>query len=231
MFVAFTGYARIATLGEEVAEPRTTIPKAIVTTLWLSAALYLSVAAVGISGVGAAGLARAAQTEVAPLQVAAQAIGGGSLAAVVTIGAITAMLSVLLNLILGLSRMVLAMGRRGDLPRSLAFISVTGTPAIAVAIVGLMIAALLIVGDVRVTWSFSAFTVLVYYAVTNLAALRLPAEERMFSSVFAWGGLAGCLFLAFWVEWRVWAFGSLLLGIGLLWHAVAQRLINDKRIQ
>ena len=127
MFVAFTGYGRIATLGEEVHEPRVTIPKAIVTTLWMSAALYLSVGAVAVSKVGAARLAEATQTEVAPLQIAAEAIDGEMLALVVTAGGITAMLSVLLNLILGLSRMVLAMGRRGDMPTRLAFINDSGT--------------------------------------------------------------------------------------------------------
>lgn len=226
MFVAFTGYGRIATLGEEVHEPRVTIPKAIVTTLWMSAALYLSVGAVAVSTVGAARLAEATQTEVAPLQIAAQAIDGDILALVITAGAITAMLSVLLNLILGLSRMLLAMGRRRDMPATLAFISASGTPTWAVIAVGAVIAALVLVGDVKLTWSFSAFTVLVYYAITNLAALRLPAEQRMFSPLFAWGGLASCVFLAFWVDWQIWLFGLGLIGVGLLWHAVSRRLAS-----
>ncbi len=223
MFVAFTGYGRIATLGEEVHEPRVTIPKAIITTLWMSAALYLSVGAAAVSAVGAARLADAAQTEVAPLQIAAEAIDGKVLALVVTVGAVTAMLSVLLNLILGLSRMLLAMGRRRDMPPVLAFISPSGTPTPAVIAVAVVIAALVLVGDVKLTWSFSAFTVLVYYAITNLAALRLPRNERMFSPLFAWGGLVSCAFLAFWVEWKIWAFGLALIATGLVWHAVAGR--------
>lgn len=228
MFVAFTGYGRIATLGEEVHEPRVTIPRAIITTLWMSAVLYLSVGAVAISSVGAGRLQEASRTEVAPLQIAATAIDGRILTLLVTAGAITAMLSVLLNLILGLSRMLLAMGRRGDMPARLAFISASGTPTLAVIAVAVVIAALVLIGDVKLTWSFSAFTVLVYYAITNLAALRLPAEHRMFAPAFAWGGLASCVFLAFWVEWRVWAFGLLLLAAGLMWHAAA-RLIRNKR--
>lgn len=224
MFVAFTGYGRIATLGEEVHEPEVTIPRAIVTTLWMSALLYLSVGAVAVSTVGAARLAEAAQTEVAPLQIAAEAIDGEVLAMMITVGAITAMLSVLLNLILGLSRMLLAMGRRRDMPGVLAFISPSGTPTPAVIAVAVVIAALVLVGDVKLTWSFSAFTVLVYYAITNLAALRLPPEQRMFSPLFAWGGLASCLFLAFWVEWQVWLFGLCLIAAGLIWQMLAHRL-------
>src|SRR5690606_20705770 len=114
---------------------------------------------------------------------------------------VTAMLGVLLNLILGLSRVVLAMARRGDLPRALARLSVGHqTPVLAVAAVGASITVLTAFGNVKTAWSFSAFTVLIYYALTNLAAIRLPREQRLFPIAFAWLGLGGCLFLAFWVE-------------------------------
>lgn len=224
MFVAFTGYARIATLGEEVHDPRHTIPKAIIATLIVSALLYISVGAVGIAAIGAERMAGAAQTEVAPLQVAAATFAAPGALAVITAGAVTAMLSVLLNLILGLSRMLLAMGRRGDMPGRLAFISPSGSPSAAIIVVGIAIGALTLLGDVKLTWSFSAFTVLIYYAITNLAALRLPREQRMYSPLFAWGGLASCLFLAFWVEWQVWLAGLGLIALGLVWHGVAARL-------
>jgi basic amino acid/polyamine antiporter, APA family len=78
--------------------------------------------------------------------------------------------------------------------------------------------------DVKVTWSFSAFTVLIYYAITNLAALRLPKSKRLYSPVFAWSGLAACLFLAFWVERQIWLIGLGLIIVGLIWHAVAERV-------
>ncbi len=44
MFVAYTGYGRIATLGEEIRDPKRNIPIAIITTLAVSTALYVSVA-------------------------------------------------------------------------------------------------------------------------------------------------------------------------------------------
>lgn len=226
MFVAFTGYGRIATLGEEVRDPRHTIPKAIVTTLIVSALLY---AAVAIAAVGAAGAerlsARTGETA-APLEIVAREFGVlPGVAWLVALGAVTAMLGVLLNLVLGLSRILLAMGRRGDAPRVLATLNASNTtPYVAVWVVGVAIAALTLIGDVKTTWSFSAFTVLVYYAITNLAALRLPAQNRLFSPAWAWGGLASCTFLAFWVEPRVWLAGLLLIGLGLVWHAVARHL-------
>jgi len=136
----------------------------------------------------------------------------------------TAMLGVLLNLMLGLSRVLLAMGRRGDAPPLFAKVSAAGSPAPAVLLAGAAIAGFALLGDVKIARSFSAFTVLIYYAVTNLAALRLPRDKRLYSPLFAAGGLAGCLFLAFWVERSVWLTGLGLIAGGLLWHALARRL-------
>lgn len=67
---------------------------------------------------------------------------------------------------------------------------------------------------------------LIYYAITNLAALRLPKEKRLYSTLIAWAGLAACLFLAFWVDRQIWLIGLGLIGAGLLWHVVAGRLGN-----
>ena len=211
MFVAYTGYGRIATLGEEVREPHTTIPRAIIITLVVSALVYIAVAVVGVGAAGADRLARAALEEAAPL---AKVARGFPLRVhwLVAIGAMTAMLGVLLNLLLGLSRVLLAMGRRGDMPRATANVSV------AVVVTGIAIAALAATGKVKTTWTFSAFTVLVYYAVTNAAALRLGNDERLYSRWWAWVGLVACLLLAFAVGWRVWLTGTGLLAIGLAWH-------------
>jgi APA family basic amino acid/polyamine antiporter len=75
-------------------------------------------------------------------------------------------------------------------------------------------------GDVKTTWTFSAFTVLVYYAVTNLAALRLSAGERIFAPLWAFAGLAACLSLAFAVDARTWLAGLGVLAAGVAWHAL-----------
>jgi basic amino acid/polyamine antiporter, APA family len=79
---------------------------------------------------------------------------------------------------------------------------------------------------VRITWSFSAFTVLIYYAITNLAALQLSDRDRLYPRWIAWAGLVACLFLAFWVETIIWVVGIGLIIVGLLWHFVALRLSN-----
>lgn len=225
MFVAFTGYARIATLGEEVIEPRRTIPRAIMITLAVTALIYISVAAVAIGSAGAEQFANAPGARVTPLEAAARAMNAPLTAKFVAIGAVTAMLGVLLNLILGLSRVTLAMGRQGDLPPFFARLSRRGAaPPASVIAVGLMVAALAYTGNVELTWAFSAFTVLIYYAITNLAALHLPAEHRLYPRWIAICGLAACLFLAFWVPAPIWISGIGLIGIGLGWRRLARPL-------
>jgi APA family basic amino acid/polyamine antiporter len=225
MFVAYTGYGRIATMGEEAREPRQTIPKAMIVCLVLTMLLYMAVAAVGIGAVGADVLGSATgQGKAAPLEAVARSVAGSGGAFVLAIGAMTAMLGVLLNLILGLSRVLLAMGRRRDMPRVLARLNQQGTTTHwAVLVVGVAIALLVLLGNVKTTWSFSAFNVLIYYAITNLAALRLPASERLYPQWLAWLGLASCLFLAFWVESSIWQVGLGLIVAGLIWHTVRQR--------
>jgi basic amino acid/polyamine antiporter, APA family len=224
MFVAYTGYGRIATMGEEARSPRQTIPKAMIICLLLTMLLYLAVAAVGIGAVGADVLGSTAQqAKAAPLEAAVRSVAGSGGAFVLAVGAITAMLGVLLNLILGLSRVLLAMGRRNDAPRFLARLNQEQTtPYWSVIVVGIAIAFLVLLGNVKTTWSFSAFSVLIYYAITNLAALKLSPEERLYPKWVGIVGLLSCLFLAFWVESAIWQVGLGLIAAGLIWHKVRQ---------
>lgn len=227
MFVAYTGYGRIATMGEEVRDPRRIIPRAIIAVMVGSALLYTAVGFGAVGTFGAAPLGAATRGEAAPLEIVLQSLGHPAGATVVAVGAATAMLGVLLNLLLGLSRVALAMGRRGDLPPAFARLDRGGgTPVVAVAGVGVLVTGLAAVGDIRLTWSFSAFSVLVYYTITNLAALRLPRGRRLYPRAVAVLGLASCLFLAFWVEPAVWFTGLGSLGAGLLWHVWRRRALR-----
>lgn len=224
MFVAYTGYGRIATLGEEVRAPRVTIPRAIIVTMIVTMSLYLAVAVVGVAAVGVEGLSDATQ-KVAPLEVAAGRFGIPGVRQIVAAGAITAMLGVLLNLILGLSRVLLAMGRRRDMPRQVARLNAAGTtPTVAVVAVAAIIGVLVLIGNVKTTWSFSAFNVLLYYGITNLAALQIPPEARLYPKPIAVIGLVSCFFLAFWVEWQIWLVGLGLIAAGWLWRIIFRGL-------
>jgi APA family basic amino acid/polyamine antiporter len=226
MFVAYTGYGRIATMSEEVRNPRQTIPKATIVTLILTMLLYAAVAIVAVAGIDR--LSLPTSSNAAPLEIIARSFPIGGVSQLLAVGAITAMLGVLLNLILGLSRVWLAMGRRLDMPRILARLNPAGTtPYVAVVVVEITIALFVLAGDVKITWSFSAFNVLIYYAITNLAALRLSPAERLYPQWLAWVGLAACLFLAFWVERQIWLTGLALIAVGLIWRAIVRQPIEN----
>lgn len=227
MFVAYTGYGRIATLGEEVAEPRTTIPKAIILAMVFIVILYLAVSLTALQVMGTDAFGNTVDGEAAPLMMVAQALSVPVIGPVITIAAITAMLGVLLNLLLGLSRVMLSMARRKDLPEILAAVNPeTKSPAASVWMTGLIIGFLVLSGDVVFTWSFSAFTVLIYYAITNLSAFVMPKDLRLYPRWIPAMGLFGCLFLAFWIEPKILMIGLVLIGAGLIWHAFSLKIKN-----
>src|SRR6056297_1331248 len=225
MFVAYTGYGRIATLGEEVDEPKTTIPKAIILAMVVIVILYLSVSLTALNIMGAQAFGLTIEGEAAPLMKVAQALSVPYIGPIISFTAVTAMLGVLLNLILGLSRVMLSMGRRKDLPGVLAHINPkTQSPVPAVLTTGVVIGILVLSGDVVFTWSFSAFTVLIYYSITNLSALFLPEESRLYPRTIPALGLFGCIFLAFWIDPFFIALGVGMILVGLVWHTVAKYL-------
>ncbi len=225
MLVAYTGYGRIATLGEEIHEPKRNIPIAIINTLAASMVLYLAVSFVAIGSSDVKPLSEATWQQAAPLEVVARGFAYPAVGQLVAVGAVTAMLGVLLNLILGLSRVTLAMGRRGDMPSLFAGVGrASSTPHASVILVGSVIAAITLTGNVKATWSFSAFTVLIYYAITNLSAIRMTEDQQLYPKFIPWCGLLSCLFLAFWVEPHIWAIGLALIIAGLLFQRLVRAL-------
>ena len=218
LFVAFTGYGRIATLGEEAVNPRVTIPRAIIVTVFMAAAVYGLVLWTGLEYLGPALMGGAA-----PLDALAGRLGGGWLGLLVAAGAVSAMVSVLINLILGLSRMGFAMARNGDLPGRLAMLDAGSQPAAATVAIGIGAALIAAFGGFDTVWSFSAFTVLIYYAIANLAAMRLPEEDRLYPRFVPWLGLAGCLGLAFWVSPVAWVTGLAIIAAGSALRAMLRR--------
>jgi APA family basic amino acid/polyamine antiporter len=99
----------------------------------------------------------------------------------------------------------------------------TQVPTVATVVVAVLIGALVCIGDVKLTWSFSAFTVLLYYALTNLCAIRLPKNDRLYPVWTAYLGLTACLSLAFFMEWKILLTGLGLIGAGLLWQQVVAK--------
>ena len=193
LFFAFAGYARIATLGEEVRDPGRTIPSAIRSALAIALAVYVVVAVHLLSVLGP-GLA----TSTAPLADAVHATGAHWFEPVVRIGAAVAALGSLLSLILGVSRTGLAMARDGHLPSALAAVHPRfSVPHRAELAVGTLVAVLAAVADVRAAIGFSSFSVLLYYAVANASAWTLDRSIRRRATPAV--GLIGCLLLAFYL--------------------------------
>jgi len=220
LFFAYTGYARIATLGEEVREPRRTIPRAIEITIGGVLVLYLAVALVAVGAVGTDALARTT----APLEAAARSFGASWVRTLVAVGGVAAMLGVILSQLLGLSRMVFAMARRGDLPRYLEAVHPRhGVPGRAVLAVGAAAAVVAATGTLAGVAATASFTILLYYGIANLAALRMPREAKLFSDAVPAFGLAACALLAFSLSPRIILTGLALLAVGfaLRWAARA----------
>ena len=213
LFFAYTGYARIATLAEEVRDPARTIPRAIMITLGGAIILYAAVALIAVGAVGAAQMAASA----APLQVAAQAFPVSGIATVVSIGGVTAMLGVILSQLLGLSRMGFAMARRGDLPRMVGAIHpVTGVPGRAVLLVGGIAAVVAATGSLRGVAAAASFAILIYYGIANAAALRMPSEAKLVHDGVPLLGLVACITLALALPGPVILTGLTVLSVGVL---------------
>ncbi|EHR62121.1 APC family permease [Saccharomonospora cyanea] len=221
LFFAFAGYARIATLGEEVREPQRTIPRAVRTALGVVLVVYLLVTVATLAQLSAATLA--AQPD--PLAHAVETTSWAALGPVVRIGAVVAACGSLLALLLGVSRTVLAMSRDGHLPGGLAAVHPRrGIPHHAELAVGAVVAALAATADLRGVIGFSSFAVLVYYAVANASAWTLGAG-RLLPAV----GLAGCTVLAFGLPWTSVVTGTAVLALGALVYGVRTALPRRRR--
>ncbi|MGJ3189647.1 APC family permease [Paenarthrobacter sp. FR1] len=210
LFFAFAGYARIATMGEEVREPRRTIPRAISIALGITIIIYVVIAVTLLAVLGPAGMADSPT----PL---ADAVSAGSLAwaaPVVRIGAAVASLGALLALIAGLGRTSLAMAREHDLPHWLAAVHPKyKVPHHAELTLGVLICLVIAVADLRGAIGFSSFGVLLYYLVANIAAFTQPAEDRRYPKFLQVAGAAACVAL-------VATLPPLSVGLGVLMFAV-----------
>jgi basic amino acid/polyamine antiporter, APA family len=221
LFFAYTGYARLATLGEEVHEPKKTIPRAIVWALGLAAALYIGVALVAVGGVGAEALAGS----LSPLEAAARTFALPGVGLVVALGATTAMLGVLLSQLLGISRMIFAMARRGDLPQRFYHVHPRyGVPDWGILAAGAVALLVAIFGTFEQIVAGAAFTILLYYAIANLAAMRMNPEDKLFPDWIPVLGLISCLFLAAMLPLNVILAGLALALAGILWRIIFHRI-------
>lgn len=220
-FFAFAGYARTATLGEEVHDPERTIPRAIPLALGITLVVY---AAVAVSALAAAGPDALAGSD-APLVTATSAAGAAWVAPIVRAGGAIASLGVLLSLIAGVSRTAFAMAGNRELPSPLADVHPRfAVPHRAEVSVGVAVVALVLLTDLRDAIGFSSFNVLLYYGLANASAVTLPADVRRWPRSLAVAGVVGCAVLAFSLPLAAVVAGSAVVAVGVVtWFAVVRR--------
>ncbi|AYE98828.1 amino acid permease [Mycobacterium paragordonae] len=220
LFFAFAGYARIATLGEEVRDPARTIPRAILVALAVTLALY---AAVAVAVLAVLGPRRVAATAT-PLVDAVRVAGAGWLVPIVAVGAVLAALGSLLSLLLGVSRTALAMARDRHLPHQLDAVHPRfAVPHRAEIAVGVVAAALAAAVDLRGAIGFSSFAVLAYYAIANASAFTLRPGEGALPKVIPVLGALGCVVVAFALPATSVIAGTAFLAVGALVFWVRRR--------
>ena len=218
LFFAFAGYARLATLGEEVRDPSRTIPRAISAALGLVVLLYAIVAAALLAVLGADDVAAAP----APLAALVEASGWLWAQPVVRVGAAAASLGALRALVAGIGRTALAMGREGDLPRWFAAVHPRyRVPHHAEVAVAAVVVVLVLTVDLRGAIGFSSFGVLLYYLVANLSAWTQRDSHRRYPRALQVAGALGCVVLAVTLPVSAVLVGAGVLAVGIALRAVA----------
>jgi len=220
LFFAFAGYARIATLGEEVRDPQRTIPRAIPLALGITVAVYAVVAASVLLVLGPERLA----ASVTPLESAVRSVGADWAVPLVDVGAAVASLGALLALIAGIGRTTLAMAREGDLPRWLSSVHPSfRVPDHAELAVATAVTVLVLTTDLRGAIAFSSFGVLTYYAIANASAWTQSPEWRRWPRALNAIGLVGCVTLVATLPFGAVVAGLAMFAVGLAWRVVIRK--------
>lgn len=224
LFFAFAGYARIATMGEEVVDPATTIPRAI--TLALAGAVVVY-ALVGITVLDVLGASAATST--APLADVVAAVGWSPLEPLVRIAAAAASLGALLALLTGIGRTTLAMARERDIPAFFAAIDARWqVPRRAEIAIALLVIAIVLVADLRGAIGFSSFGVLTYYLIANAAAFRQEGSARRYPRALQVVGALGCLLLVNTLPVVASLVGTVVIVAGVVYRLVRMRVQRSR---
>ena len=215
IFFAYLGFGRIAALGEEVENPKRTLPLAILLALGASMLLYVA------TGLVATGLVpyKTLGMSSSPIAEAAHATGSYPVFAVVSFGALVATVSVLLTNLLGLSRVSFTMARNGQLPKPLAKVHPKfGTPYISILITGALMATLAFVSDLRTAAAITSFSMLTTHIILHSSAIRLRKKNpdlKTFKAplfpLIPCLGLASCVILMFSLPTESWIISTIVM--------------------
>jgi APA family basic amino acid/polyamine antiporter len=219
IFFAYTGFARVTIMAEEVKEPEKTIPRSIYLALGISTFLYILVSVIAVGLVGTSALAQSGS----PLAAAITVTGSPAAVLLISSGAMIATASVLLTTILGISRIVFAMARNNDLPAFLSSISPRfSTPHYAIGITGAFMILAILSADLSLVVAVSTFAMLIFYFIANIAALRLPRKYQRYPRIVPIIGAITCSGLAVFLTTNSWIIGMIGLAVGLVWYVIHQ---------
>ncbi|HKJ58327.1 MAG TPA: APC family permease [Halobacteriales archaeon] len=226
-FIAFQGYDLIATVTEEVENPRRNIPRAIFISLVATVVIYLLVVFVAIGTLGAEALGAAGETAVAQAaegfmpSLPVLGTGGGLIA----FGAVFSTISALNAVVIGSSRVAFAMGRERQLPARLGRIHYRfGTPFVAVlASAAVMLVAVLVV-PIRTVGNLASLFTLLGFIIVNASVIKLrrdrPDMQRPYELPFypypPVLGIGLNLLLGLFIDPVTWGLAIGWLGVGVV---------------
>jgi len=221
IFFAYTGFARVTIMAEEVKEPEKTIPRSIYLALGISTFLYILVSIIAVGLVGTSDLAQSGS----PLAAAITVTGSPAAVLLISSGAMIATASVLLTTIMGISRIVFAMARNNDLPAFLSTISPRfSTPHYAIGITGALMIGAILLADLSLVVAVSTFAILISYFIANISALRLPRQFQRYPAVIPVIGAITCTGLIFFLTINAWIIGIIGVAVGLVWYVIHKRI-------
>ncbi len=221
IFFAYTGFARVTIMAEEVKDPEKTIPRSIFLALAISTILYILVSVIAEGLVGSSGLSQSGS----PLATAIGITGNPAAVLLISLGGMIATASVLLTTIMGVSRIMFAMARKSDLPAFLNRIHPRfSTPHHAIWISGAFMIAAILLADLTLVVAVSTFAMLVYYLIANIAAFRIPSNYRQYPAVVPVIGAVSCIGLIGFLTINSWIIGFIGLMIGIVWYVVQRRI-------
>jgi basic amino acid/polyamine antiporter, APA family len=220
IFFAYTGFARVTIMAEEVKDPEKTIPRSIFLALAISTTLYIFVSIIAVGLAGASGLSQSGS----PLAAAIGITGSTTAVLVISSGAMIATASVLLTTIMGISRIMFAMARTGDLPAFLKRIHPRfSTPHYAIWISGVCMIAAILLADLTLVVAVSTFAMLIFYLIANIAAFRIPLKYRQYPALVPVIGAVSCLGLIGFLTTNSWIIGIIGLALGIVWYFIQHR--------
>ena len=226
IFFAYTGFARVTIMAEEVQNPRVTIPRSIYLALAISTILYIFVSVIAVGLVGAPALSRSGS----PLADAIRVTGSSPAVLLISTGAMIATASVLLTTIMGISRIVFAMSRKGDLPAFLNRLHPRfNTPHYAIWLSGACMIAAILLADITLVVAVSTFAMLVFYLIADIAALRIPSDFQKYPRIVPLIGAVSCIALIGFLTINSWIIGCIGVAIGMVYYGIHRQVTKAVR--